>query len=482
MKKSFFILYIFLALNIPACQVPQKRSVRGAEDYPYDKISFNTRQARRDIDKFLYDRTASNGLVASFMNTATCAFSMETGRFHDCVYGKMGYLDEQAFIYDLALAVIGFLLNGHKKNAEIIMDALEDEFYLSKNASYGLYNSYLITSGIPIEDLHLGIDGNRVHAGPTLWVAIAALNHMKLVRNTRYLPFALDIVSWCRNELTYYRFPDGERGAVSMGLGWGPEWSKIFSTEHNVDYFIVLQMLRDIYDSSGEDVHKVFLNKNITKDFLEDEMEHIGRWLSEVVFNKEKYCFMAGVNQYGIDDLRILDGTSWGLGGIGPENLEKWGIDLEKLITYTEQRFMASYTLPSGMIIYGFDFTDTDGYEGSRYPLVWFEGTGQLIIAYKELAKYYARKGDFEKEKMYTHKAFRYLEYMYAFTEFYDLGGGLPYMSIRPGKKQIVKTLKWEWEIPRGKDETTWVCALSSTMWYLYCLHDFYNPMKWSMD
>ena len=104
----------------------------------------------------------------------------------------------------------------------------------------------------------MGGDGDRMHAGPTLWVAIAALNHAKLVRNTRYLEFVLDIVDWCRSELAYFRFPDGERGGISMGMGWGPDWNKIFSTEHNVDYFSVLQMLHEIYKESPREVRRHF--------------------------------------------------------------------------------------------------------------------------------------------------------------------------------------------------------------------------------
>lgn len=443
------------------------------------RLGFSTRKVQDQIDRFLASRSHRSGLTASFGNTSPYLFSNDTGKFHVCLYGKAGYVDDQAFTYDLALAVMGFLLRGEPARAEKIMDALEKDFYLPKNGIYGLYNSYLVSSRIPVEDLGMGGDGDRMHTGPTLWVAIAALNHAKIMRNTRYLEFTLDIIGWCRSELVYFRFPDGERGGISMGMGWGPDWKKIFSTEHNVDYFAVLQMLHEIYKESPKEVRDIFHRKHVEDVWLRDEMAHVGRWLKEEGFNWDAYVFRAGINEFGHDPLRILDGTSWGLGGIGPENFEAWGIDLDRLIESTEKHFGSTYTLPTGEKVYGFDITDPEGFDHQREPLVWFEGTGQQIIAFSELARYFARKGDMARARKYGDKAVYYTRQMYRFSEYYKLRGTLPYMAIRPGNFAIVKTLKWEWEIPRGKDEKTWVSSMSSTMWFLYCCHNFFNPMKW---
>ena len=69
---------------------------------------------------------------------------------------------------------------------------------------------------------------------------------------------------------------------------------------------------------------------------------------------------------------------------------------------------------------------------------------------------------------------------MQAFSAFYKMESSLPYMSIRPDPQSIVKTLKWEWEIPRGKDSKNFIGSVSSTMWFLYCINGYYNPMKWN--
>lgn len=480
--RGEIIAVIACALLFPGCSTydaDMSRFEGPLKPYTPD-LAFDTKQTRKSIEAFLASRTAKNGLVASFTMTAPYTFSTDTGRFHECLYGRQGYLDDQAFTYDLSLAVIGLMLSKQHEQAEKILDALQKDFYLPKNGKSGLYNSYLVSSRIPVDELQLGSDGDRIHTGPTLWVALAALNHAKLARNTKYLDFVLDIVVWCRSELTYYRFPDGERGGVSMGMGWGPTWAKIFSTEHNVDYFAVLQMLHHIYEESPNDVRKIFHDNHVEDGWLLDEMAHVGRWIKEVAFDPEEYIFRAGVNQFGVDQLRILDGTSWGLGGVGPENYEAWGIDIDRLIESTEKHFIASHELPNGDVLYGFDITDPDGYERARDPLIWFEGTGQQIIAYGELGRYYAKKGDVVRARRYAGRAARYTRFMNTFSDFYGMRGSLPYMSIRPDSQTIVKTLKWEWEIPRGKDSEHFVGSISSTMWFLYCINGFYNPMQWN--
>jgi hypothetical protein len=443
-------------------------------------FDFNTTTAKKNIDRFLDSRKGRSGLTVSFMGTSPYIFSIETGRFHEYMYGEVGSGDDQAFTYDVSLAAMGMLLNGRQAEAEWILDALQKDFYLPKNGRYGLYNAYLASSRLPYDELSLGADGDRMHTGPMLWVAFAALNHAKLVRNTRYLDFALDMVDWCRTQLTYYRFPDGERGAVSMGHGWGPDWNKIFSTEHNVDYYAVLRMLRAIHAESGPEVRAIFDAKDVTAAWLDDEMAHIARWLKDVAFDEERYVFRAGVNQFGVDALRVLDGTSWGLAGCGPETFVAMGIDIERLIENTEKHFTSSYVMEDGRVIRGFDITDPDGYEWARAPLVWFEGTGQMIIAYAETARYFERLGDQARAKKYFAKARQYTEWMNDFSEHYGLRSTLPYMSIRPEPMSIVKTLKWEWEIPRGRNAAEWVCSMSSTMWFLYSMHDFYNTMGWN--
>ena len=467
-----------MALIVALAVIFEAAGVAGEKDSG-PALHFNKQKVLGEINRFLSSRTASNGLVASFGDTAPYTFSIGTGKFHERWYGKLGAGDDQAYTYDMALAAIGYLLEGKTEQAEKILDAMETDFPQLKNGIPGLFNSYLVTSRIPVEDLQPGVDGNRIHAGPTLWVALAALNHVKLQRNTRYLGFALDIVNWSRTRLTYFRFPDGERGAISMGMGWGPDWSKIFATEHNVDYYAVLRMLHGIYSESPEEVRAIFAEKKITDAWLQDEMAHIGRWLKEVPFDNYNYCFRAGFALGNLDRTKVVDGTSWGIGGVGPENLEALGIDLDRLMESTEKHLRCSYELPGGGLVYGFDLTDPEGYGHHRQRLIWFEATGQMIVAYGELARHFGRKGEPDKARKYEAKAVEYVNSMHEFQKAYGLKGCLPYMSVNPGPKQILKTMKDEWEIPRARDQDVWVGSLSSSIWMLYCLHDFYNPMKW---
>ena len=466
--------------SLRAARAPE-RIAWGKDDpiKPYIVFDFDKERAKREIDEFLDSRMTRSGLLPSFGETATTTFSSDTGRFHDVYHRKVGYLDDGAYTYDLALAAMGLLLNGRQAEGERILDLLEKDFYLPKNGIRGLYNSYRVSNGYTQDDLQIGGDGDRMHAGPLLWVAFAALNHAKLMRNTRYLEFTLDMMEWCRSELTYYRFPDGGRGGISMGMGWGPDWTKIFSTEHNIDYFAVLQMLAKMYKESPPEVRAIFHEKNFTLEWLREEMDCTRRWLMEVVFDWNTHMFGAGVNESGVDRMRILDGTSWGLGGVGPDNFAKWGIDLDRMIESALKYCGPSYTMENGDVIRGVDFTDPEGYDHQRTPLVWFEGTGQFIIGLAETARYFARNGDDERARKYTAMAISFTEDMNRFATFYNLGSCLPYMAIRPPTDEIVKTLKWEWEIPRGKTDDVWVKSMSSTMWYLYAVHNFYNTMGW---
>ena len=442
-------------------------------------LNFNTVEAISDIDRYLDSVKAQNGFVKSFTDTSCYVFAQDTGKFHIMGYERTGYLEDQSFTYDLSLAVIGFLLLDRTQDAETILNLLEENFYLEKNGNLGLYNCYRLSSNIPYDELGLGSDGDRMHAGPMLWVAFAALNHINLQKSTRYLAFVLDMVNWCRHDLTYYRFPDGQRGAISMGFGWGPEWSKIFSTEHNIDYYAVLKMLLAAYREYPEETHDIFLKKKIDEKWLKEEMQCVERFLREVSFDRENYCFVAGVNQHGVDKVKILDGTTWGIAGVGPEVYASWGIDLDKLIENTEKIFYARYPMPDGSYVEGVDITDFEGTGKKRKALVWWEGTGQHIIALGEMARYYDSKGKRDKALFYKKRAVKYMNEMHRFSSFFHLDNALPYMVIRLKHQQIVKTLEWEWELPRGKDEKTWVKSISSSMWFLYALKDLYNPMKW---
>lgn len=478
-RKLESILLVMIVLLIFLCFIIQKRlqinNITCIAKDPY--LTFDNSKVINDLDMYLESVRAPNGLTRSFTDTSSYVFAQESGKFYISHYGRIGYLEEQAFTYDLSLAVIGYLLLGHSGRAEKILDLLEEDFYLPKNGETGLYNSYSVSSNIPYNELLLGSDGDRIHAGPMLWVAFASLNHMQIEKSTRYLDFVLDMVNWCRNGLTYYRFPDGGRGGISMGFGWGPDWDKIFSTEHNIDYYAVLKMLHAIYQEYPE-THTIFEKKNIDKKCLKEEMKCVGRFLREVSFDKENYCFIAGVNPYGIDKTKILDGTTWGIAGVGPEVYASWGIDVDRLIESTEKIFYSRYNMPDGTYVEGMDITDFEGTGKKRSALVWWEGTGQHIIALGEMVRYYYEKGNREKAILYKKKAIKYMNDMYRFSYFFDLKGALPYMVIRPEEDQIVKTMQWEWELPRGRNNK-WVKSMSSGMWFLYALKDLHNPMKW---
>jgi len=102
-----------------------------------------------------------------------------------------------------------------------------------------------------------------------------------------------------------------------MGMGMGPDWNKIFSTEHNIDYFSLLQMLHEIYAESSADVRSIFQQKHIEDVWIQDEMKHVGDWIREIAFTRKHYACPRRLQRVRTGSPRILDGTSWASVGSG---------------------------------------------------------------------------------------------------------------------------------------------------------------------
>jgi len=127
------------------------------------------------------------------------------------------YLADWAFTYDQALAVIVFTVVGNYEAAQRILD-----FYLEKAATYrqGYLNAYYATEGDVCEYV--------AHAGPNIWMGLAALNFMKASGSKKYLPIALRVAKFVMS------LQDSEGG-----IRGGPA-VKWYSTEHNLDAYALL--------------------------------------------------------------------------------------------------------------------------------------------------------------------------------------------------------------------------------------------------
>jgi hypothetical protein len=421
-----------------------------------------------------HQKSNVNGLVESCRGSSRYYYDFENSAF---VMGKGGVLDAQTFTYEGGLAIVAYTLMGRESEARKLLEIYRKEFYRPKNDNIGLFTSY--KSDIPGENgLTIGIDGDRIHLGPVMWVSIAALQYTAMTGETEFISFAIDTVRWAQH-MEHYVFADGEKGGVSMGSGWGPDWSKVYSTENNVDYYAVMAMLKDLFKNGDPTVKRIFKGKNLTYRELDFEMGGVLRWLKETVYDPKNKIFFRGMNENGVDKIKALDTVSWTVAALGPELLTQMHIDPYALMEYSERHFWTK-TLVEGKVTEGFDFTDKAG-RGSNLRIIWLEGTGQQIISYQVLSDYARRTGDDVKAEEYKEKAIRYAQNLDIVSQAVKLQDmALPYTSFRPQEEEIVTTFQGEWEIPRGT-RGQWVSSTASTIWRYFALAAF-NPMVFDKD
>ncbi|MFH1778257.1 MAG: hypothetical protein ABH952_12005 [Candidatus Omnitrophota bacterium] len=432
----------------------------------YESIRANT------ISFLNKQRFPKTGLVESFRGSSKYCYLAHNEQFSPM---KNGYLDNQCFVYDQAVCVMAYLICGERDKAKRILEEMEKEFHREKNWKIGLYTSYRGDAYAPEGTLLMGIDGDRIHVGPNMWIAIACLHYLQNTGNNRFLGFTIDLAKWAA-ELNHYKFSDGEKGGVCMGSGWGPDWTNIYSTENCIDYYAVLNMLFNIYMQADNKVKKLFENKNFTDKEINKELSCLKRWFREVAYNKETGGLNGGYAEDEIDPTKAIDVVSDSIMAIGPKILKSWGIDPSRLIEFAEEHLLISDRV-SEIKVDGFDFTVPEELNNPRQRLIWIEGTAQMIVAYKIMSRYYEDLGLDHKAGEYRSKAIKYIIELDKLSVLVKLPAfTLPYTSANPKDKERFLSFKEEWEIPRGS-EGRWVECAASTAWRLLTLIDF-NPMK----
>jgi len=465
-----FNLFCSVVSGAPAPEVTKKEYreafLSPALQKDYYKIMMQT------VRFFDHQQSAVNLLIESFRGSSTYSYDMFTQAF--CT-GKEGSLDAQSFTYDGAVAALSFLMAGQATKAERILRVYRQEFYYVKVDAIGLYNSY--RTDMPLNrygGLTPGIDGDRTHLGPTMWVAIAALQYTAVTGDLHYLSLAIDMATWAR-QLNHYRFADGQKGGVCMGFGWGPDWSQVYSTENNVDYYAVLCLLKEIYSRGDHKVKNIYENKNLTPQAMATEMNGLDRWFKEVVYDPGKNAFHCGYNENGVDTTAALDTISWTIAALGPKKLDDMGINPFLLMNYAEKSFKV-FNRIGEQKVEGFDFTNATGRK-SPVRVIWIEGTGFQTVTYQLMARYAAKLGLAKKADEYLQKAVKYSDEMEKVSRAAHLiEYALPYVARRLGEKEILTTFNDDWEIPRG-NKGQWVASSSSTAWRLFALMGF-NPLE----
>lgn len=471
----FFCVFLVLLCSIECMAGDEPQLIlanltAGSENLYLEKLQAVNRQTITFLDKV---RAPATGLVESFHGSSPYYYDSASEQYYP---DKAGVLDQQGFTYDTSLVVMVYALNGQVQKAKQILTVLERNFKIEKNGYIGLLNAYNISDFNDQDQygLEMGIDGDRIHVGPNMWIALAALQYNKMSGTSQFLPFVVEIAKWAYG-LPHFVMPDGSRGAVCMGSGWGPDWSTVFSTENIIDNFAVLNWLEKIYQTGTETERRIFTAKGFGLKEILEEKENIKQWLLKVGFNREYQSFNCGYNEFGVDKTKALDTVSWGIAAIGPAVLINWGIDPFKMVDFAEQNFQV-YQEINGEPITGFDFTDEKYKDPNRQQVIWWEGTGQMIVMYQVMADYCRQLGDIDRMSSFQRKALQYLAEMDKMSRIARLPNGvLPYTSIQPKDKELVNTFFYGWEIPRGKNGQ-WVTSLASTMWRIIASVGF-NPL-----
>ena len=272
-------------------------------------------------------------------------------------------LTDDAFVYDQALAAQVFLLSGESKRAEAILS-----FFDSRADSEGgaFFNAYDTSGGSPQETI--------LHAGPNLWLGIAALQHARL-GDKRFVPMARRIGDWVM------RLQDKEGGVPGgPGISW-------YSTEHNLDAYAFFGMLAK---ASGDEKYG-----RAQAGTLE--------WLKKYAYSNPNQA----VNRGKGDATIATDTFAWSVAALGPAKLVEIGQDPEGILEFAQTHCAVTvdFKQPDGKTVKvsGFDFAKAKNI--GRGGVVSTEWTAQMIVSYQVLARYFKTAGDADKARRYLEKA-----------------------------------------------------------------------------
>lgn len=277
--------------------------------------------------------------------------------------------EDVAYTYDQSLASQAFGLFGDLEDAALVLTFYDRR--AERGEGGALYNAYHALDGSPVE--------NVVHAGPNVWIAIAAMQYENRVRDGRFLPLARRIGDWLLS------MQDAEGGVPGgPGLTW-------YSTEHNLDTYVCFRMLHRLTGDAR----------------YERASEASLAWIQ-----KYAYSVREGRMNRGKGDATIATDTfSWAIATIGPERLAASGFDPEEIVRFAEEHCEVEvyYRQAGGRTARarGFDFAKAQNI--GRGGVISTEWTAQMIVTYQILSRHFRAAGQDVKAGLYEDKADFYL-------------------------------------------------------------------------
>ncbi|MBN1913032.1 MAG: PilZ domain-containing protein, partial [Candidatus Omnitrophica bacterium] len=338
-----------------------------------------------------------------------------------------------AFIYDQSLAAQAYTNFGDFERARKIFDFFVKD---AKKFQGFYYNAYYVNDGSTAEYI--------AHAGPNIWLGVAAMQYMNKTHDRRYLTLAEDIAA----VMIDLQSEDGQGG-----LRGGPQ-VKWYSTEHNLDAYAFFDMLFKITQ----------------KEKYSQARDKTLEWLLAHTYDRPDIPIKRGKGDATI----ATDTYAWSIAAIGPEKLEARGMNPDRIMEFAEQNCAAevSYRRPEGdnIKIKGFDFASQRNL--ARGGVVSSEWTAQMVLSFKIMADFYYKKDMVAKARAYTLKAEEYLAQLgnMIISSPSPSGQG---ESCMPYATQPLADTGHGWATPGGKATG----SVSGTAYTIFAYYD-YNPLE----
>jgi len=337
-----------------------------------------------------------------------------------------------AFIYDQALTIEAYTYFGDFERAKKTLDFFDKK---AQRINARFANAYYANDGSPAEF--------TVHAGPNLWMGIAALQYVKKTGDRYYLKLAEDIA----------------KGMISLqnqdsegGLRGGPDvtW---YATEHNLDGYAFFNMLYQLTNKAE------YLNAR----------DKILNWLLKHTYAKSEIPIMRGKG----DSTIATDTYAWSIAAIGPEKLKKIGMNPDKIMEFAEDNCKAEveYCRPDGksIKIKGFDFAPER--HSARGGVVSSEWTAQMVLSFKIMADFYRKNANIAKAKDYQDKYAYYLAELGKMIISSPSPSGQGQGCLPYATQEMVDT-GHGWITPKGNSTG----SLSATAYAIFAYYG-YNPL-----
>lgn len=261
-----------------------------------------------------------------------------SGNAHDWLKARMvstglvdSYQDARdiCYTYDQAVAAIAFQAKNDAVNARKVLDALKTMQY----ADGSWHTAYYCTSK--------GVQETAKHVGPVLWVAMAVAYYEKKTGDTQYHAMGDKAVRWA------LQFQQAD-GGLNGGLDYDGSVLTWASTEHN------------------EDAYSAFTSFGYPTDAGE-----VKTFLDNTVWDAANFRWYAGRN----DPWDPMDVNPWGVSALGATGTRDYQRSLDYVMSHhrsTQSQRVGAKTVT----VDAFDF-DSDRDD------IWFEGTGQMVLAFK---------------------------------------------------------------------------------------------------